>query len=722
MRQLRYTTRSGIAVTRTTSRIPYKRGLEGLLRELDTHRGFYLSSGYEYPGRYSRWDIASARPPLEIIAAGREVQFRALNTRGQMLCRMLMPVLRDHPHWETFDFGAGGLIGRLKPLPPLFPEEERSKQPSAFSVLRALIHEFGTPKDGRLALVGAFGYDLLFQFDPIERKLPRSGEKDLHLFLCDDIFYMDRKREVIERCEYDFDYEGLSTLALPRSGETVHPAAQAQRPAEPVSDHTPEEYMAKVETVREGMKRGDYYELVLRRTFRAPYPGPASRLFESMQLHSPSPYEFFLQYGTEQLVGASPEMFVRIEGNRVETCPISGTARRTGDPLRDAENIRDLLNSPKDESELTMCTDVDRNDKSRVALPGSVKVLGRRLIESYAGLFHTVDHVECTLKPGFDALDAFLSHMWAVTVIGAPKKAAAQTIENMEKDARGWYGGAVGMISLNGDINTGILIRTIHLRGGVASYGVGTTILYDSVAEMEEQETRIKATAFFRALNGPPQPPAPAPATEQPQDGKGVRLLLVDNADCFIHTLADYARQTGAEVVTYRAGFPPEVIDSVAPDLILISPGPGRPADFGVPDLVRRAAVLGIPVFGVCLGLQGIVEAFGGELGVLDYPMHGKPSVVIHRGEGVFRGLPERFKVGRYHSLYAIRDKVPECLEVTAESEDGVIMGVRHRELPIEAVQFHPESMLTLDYDCGLKLMRNVVRTLGNAARKTAAD
>ncbi len=217
MRQLRYTTRSGIAVTRTASRIPYKRGLEGLLRELDTHRGFYLSSGYEYPGRYSRWDIASARPPLEIIAAGREMQFRALNTRGEMLCRMLMPVLRDHPHWETFDFGAGGLIGRLKPLPPLFPEEERSKQPSAFSILRALIQEFGTPKDGRLALVGAFGYDLLFQFDPIERKLPRSGEKDLHLFLCDDIFYMDRKREVIERYEYDFDYEGLSTLALPRS-------------------------------------------------------------------------------------------------------------------------------------------------------------------------------------------------------------------------------------------------------------------------------------------------------------------------------------------------------------------------------------------------------------------------------------------------------------------------------------------------------------------------
>ena len=106
----------------------------------------------------------------------------------------------------------------------------------------------------------------------------------------------------------------------------------------------------------------------------------------------------------------------------------------------------------------------------------------------------------------------------------------------------------------------------------------------------------------------------------------------MDNDDCFIHTLANYARQTGAEVVTYRAGFPAELIEQIAPDLILISPGPGRPADFGVPDVVQTAVRLGVPVFGVCLGLQGIVEAFGGELGVLDYPMHGKPSTRAQRG------------------------------------------------------------------------------------------
>ncbi|MGH9722506.1 MAG: anthranilate synthase component I [Bryobacteraceae bacterium] len=718
MRELRYTTRSGIDVYRKASKASYKKGLKQLLKDLDKYRGIYLSSGYEFPGRYSRWDVASVRPPLEIIAIDSDVEFRPLNLRGEILNEILLPVLSGHPHWEWFDRRGGALHGRLRPLPLLFPEEERSKQPSVFSILRALIEEFRRPEDSRLALVGAFGYDLLFQFEPIQKKLPRAGHKDLHLFLCDDIWFMDRKKEQIERYQYEFERDGNSTLAIDRSAQPVPTAAP--HPAMPfgiMSDHAPEEYMANVERVREGMRRGDYYEVVLRQTFRAPYSGAPSELFQRVQQASPSPYEFLLQLGDEQLIGASPEMFVRIEGQRVETCPISGTARRTGDPLRDAQAIRELLDSAKEESELTMCTDVDRNDKSRVCAPGSVRVIGRRLIESYAGLFHTVDHVEGMLQEGFDSLDAFLSHMWAVTVIGAPKKAAAQTVEDLEKDARGWYGGAVGMITLNGDINTGILIRTTYLRDGVARYPAGATLLYDSIPENEEKETRLKATGFFRILGDAEAVPAAAALQKA---GLGVRMLLVDNDDCFIHTLANYARQTGAEVVTYRAGFPPDLLGKIAPDLILISPGPGRPVDFGVPDLVRHAVRLGIPVFGVCLGLQGVVEAFGGTLGVLDYPMHGKPSWVKHSSQGVFTGLPARFQVGRYHSLFARKETFPDCLEVTAESEDGVIMAVRHKELPVEAVQFHPESILTAEDDCGLRLMENVVRSV-KAGRYTHA-
>jgi len=293
MRQSRHSTPNGIQVIRSVSKIPFKKGLSHLMRELDTQRGIYLSSGYEFPGRYSRWDIASVRPPLEIAAGGRWMEFRPLNLRGEILNQILFPILARHPHWESLEPRGGTLVGRLKPLPKLFPEEQRSKQPSVFSILRALIEEFRGMRDARLALVGAFGYDLLFQFDPIELKLPRTGREDLRLFLCDDICFMDRKKERIERCQYDFESEGLSTLALERSGEPT-PAPVGQTPGEITSDTTADEYMAKVETVRQGMKRGDYYEVVLRQTFRTPYSGSPSELFQRFQEASPSPYEFFL--------------------------------------------------------------------------------------------------------------------------------------------------------------------------------------------------------------------------------------------------------------------------------------------------------------------------------------------------------------------------------------------------------------------------------------------
>ena len=355
-----------------------------------------------------------------------------------MLAEMLRAVLAPIRTGNASIAGRHSTLhGRLKPLPALFPEEERSKQPSVFSILRALVEEFHHPEDSRLALVGAFGYDLLFQFDPIAAQASRAAsQKDLHLFLCDDIHFMDRKQEIIERYQYDFDFESLSTLGLSAHRQRTYESRRPGPSRDRLRPHARGVH-GGVERVRQGMKQGDYYEVVLRQTFSAGYGGSPADLFERVQQASPSPYEFLLQLGDEQLIGASPEMFVRVEGRRIETCPIAGTARRTGDPMRDADAIRDLLDSAKEESELTMCTDVDRNDKSRVCVPGSVRVIGRRLIESYAGLFHTVDHVEGTLAEGFDSLDAFLSHMWAVTIVGAPKKAAAQAIEEIREERAG---------------------------------------------------------------------------------------------------------------------------------------------------------------------------------------------------------------------------------------------------------------------------------------------
>src|SRR5690606_16560868 len=196
------------------------------------------------------------------------------------------------------------------------------------------------------------------------------------------------------------------------------------------------------------------------------------------------------------------------------------------------------------------------------------------------------------------------------------------------------------------------------------------------------------------------------------QSGIGRTVLLVDHEDSFVHTLANYLRQTGARVVTMRSGFDESLLDELKPDLLVLSPGPGTPGDFGLQKTIDVARARNIALFGVCLGLQGLVEYFGGELGILPYPMHGKPSLITHRGSDLFAGLPEVFRAARYHSLFAKQEVLPACLRVTAATEDGVIMAIEHESLPIAAVQFHPESILTLANRAGLRLIDNATRLL----------
>jgi anthranilate synthase len=636
---------------------------------------------------------------------------QALNARGAVLLPAIADALEGLETLATLERGEGSLTMTVRSPASGFTEEERSRQPSVFSVIRVLVDLFRHPDEAHLGLYGAFGYDLAFQFEPIRPRLPRpDDQRDLVLYLPDELVIVDHRREVAQRRRYDFELGGRSTASLARTGDTT-PYAGATAVARR-ADHEPGEYAAMVRLARDAFKRGDLFEVVPGQTFFEPCPSPPSELFLRLRERNPAPYGFLMNLGdAEYLVGASPEMYVRVDDDRVETCPISGTIARGRDPLGDAAQILALLTSSKDESELTMCTDVDRNDKSRICVPGSVRVIGRRQIEMYARLIHTVDHVEGRLRAEFDALDAFLAHAWAVTVTGAPKAWAMQFIEDHERSCRAWYGGAVGLIGFDGSLNTGLTLRTIRIKNGTAEIRAGATLLYDSDPEAEEEETRLKASAFLDAIRRPRGVEA-TPRVDPPRPGVGRRVLLVDHQDSFVHTLANYLRQTGAEVVTLRAGFPARTLDDLSPDLVVLSPGPGTPADFNVSGTLRTLLDRGIPIFGVCLGLQGMVEHWGGTLGVLDYPVHGKASRIHVRGGRLFEGLPKEFTAGRYHSLFALRDTLPAALEVTAESEDGVVMAIEHASLPVAAVQFHPESIMSVEDDLGLRLLRNVVERL----------
>jgi anthranilate synthase/aminodeoxychorismate synthase-like glutamine amidotransferase len=185
-----------------------------------------------------------------------------------------------------------------------------------------------------------------------------------------------------------------------------------------------------------------------------------------------------------------------------------------------------------------------------------------------------------------------------------------------------------------------------------------------------------------------------------------VRVVVIDNYDSFVYNLVQYLGELGAEPVVHRHdALTLDALIALEPDAVLISPGPGRPEDAGVSnEAIRAFGARGVPVLGVCLGHQCIGQVFGGVVERAPHVMHGKTSEISHDGKGVFVGIKSPFTATRYHSLVVERDTVPDELEVTAESEDGLVMGLRHRELPIEGVQFHPESILT---ESGHELLRN---------------
>jgi len=717
-----YETKGGISVTRQRRAIPYADAVSSYIDKLDERRGAVFSSNYEYPGRYTRWDTAVVDPPLGISCNGRHVWIEAYNERGEVILAFVAERLKAVSDLVLGASTARRLDLTVKTPERAFTEEERSKIPTVFTVLRAITELFYSQEDASLGLYGAFGYDLAFQFDAINLKLTRpADQRDMVLYLPDEILVVDNYSAKAWIDRYDFEKGGLSTEG--KAGDIPAEPFQRTDAIPPKSDHRPGEYANLVIKAKESFRKGDLFEVVPGQKFMERCDSKPSDISKRLKAINPSPYSFFINLGNQEyLVGASPEMFVRVSGRRIETCPISGTIKRGDDPIADSEQILKLLNSKKDESELTMCSDVDRNDKSRVCEPGSVKVIGRRQIEMYSRLIHTVDHIEGRLRDDMDAFDGFLSHAWAVTVTGAPKLWAMRFIESHEKSPRAWYGGAIGMVGFNGDMNTGLTLRTVRIKDGIAEVRAGATLLNDSDPHEEEAETELKASAMLSAIRDAKAGNSGKVSRDVAAVGKGVKILLIDHEDSFVHTLANYFRQTGATVSTVRTPVPDEIFDRLDPDLVVLSPGPGNPKDFDCKATIKKARARNLPIFGVCLGLQALAEAYGGELRHLALPMHGKPSRIRVLEPGiVFSGLGKEVTVGRYHSIFADPSTLPRDFIITAESEDGTIMGIEHEKEPIAAVQFHPESIMTLGGDAGMRMIENVVAHLSRKAKTKAA-
>lgn len=676
-----FATPSGLVVTRSETLANATQSLDALIDALGTRQGLLLRCNFTFPGRYRPAWIGFVDPPIRIALRADVLSCRALNARGAVLLPAIAKAFSD------------GGIADLTVVPDAITGRLATSE-TVFETLRSLVSAFGS-SDAHLGLFGPFGFDMAFHTLQLQRDAARgAGHEDMVLYLPDLIVAADHPETGQARViAYDFTLGLSSTHGLPRAGaEAEPPGAPAGTPAASRS------YADMVRQAVEACRSGELFEVVLAQTFRRETKAGPDALFRLLDRINPSPYEFLANLGSEALVGASPEMFVRVDGSRVESCPISGTVRRGGDALIDAERALELLNSSKAAAELTMCTDIDRDDKAGLCVPGSVRLLGRRQIETYSHLLHTVDHVEGQLRPDRDAIDAFRAHVWAVTLTGAPRQEAIAFIDANEGAPRRWYGGAIGRLGFDGRLDTGIVLRSMRLAGGVAEIAVGATILHSSDPEDEERETQTKASALLRTLDMAAQQAAQSrePACAARPTPAAIPLAVtILGGEPFAQSLQVLLETAGGQVVRRplvagAGGLTQDGAYIVAPDL----------SDRGLADArdaITQLLAEGRPVLALGHGMVALAQVFGAEATLSQAPRHGDRALAVPSAGAswMLPGATEPFSVGCYHRYVVASGGVREPLRVTARSEAGEVLAVEHAALSVAGLLFRPESLLT---------------------------
>ena len=705
-------TEGGISLTRRRQIVDLS-AFDDLRSSLDHRVGGVFESRYAHAGRYTERNIGFADPLLRLTARQSEVVIDLLEDAAQSVFECLRSALNDIFSVRTRTKTIRQVCVAFAPPPTPEAEETRTRIESPFDVIRVILDLLKLEDDNLLGLYGAFGYDTVFYFEAsLRRRLARPpGQREYVLYLPGAVLETSPDLEFAVRTSYDFE-----PTAVPIPTEIWNGSAPNDTHIEETPDDVKTtDFATGIQEARHAFARGDLFEVVLSQEFAREFAGRPSDVHARLLKQNPAPYAAHLNLGGgEHLVISSPEMYLRVRGSTIESAPIAGTVARGESAIEDFQNLRELLLSDKDDAELMMCTDVDRNDKARVAEPGSISVIGHREVEVASRVMHTVEHITAKLRSDTTALDAFISHMWAVTVTGAPKLAAMQFIEDTETSPRAWYSGAFGRLLCNGDVDTGITIRAIHIKKRNARVRVGNSLLARSVTSNEIAELRLKAAAMLDALNDPAEDPR-RPEMRPRVASRGIRTLLVDHEDSFVHTLGDYLRRSGCEVTTIRSprghGISDGELLDIAPEFICLSPGPGSPDEFRIARTLEYAIRRGVPVFGLCLGMQAIGEHAGGTLKQLAMPAHGVRSVV-HRevASELLRDLPMSFEAGRYHSLHIEEASLPHRGLVTARTEDGTVMAIESSLNYLYGVQFHPESIMSAASNHGQSIVNRAVR------------
>jgi len=471
--------------------------------------------------------FGTANPALYISGKGRDFQIVALSSVGKRMIRHFETTARERFDFcKKIDFQSDRIAGTLDVSEDIIDEQSRLKSINQMNVIRAVNFAFllsGNPFRITCGMLGAISYDFIDQFE----KLPANKSAlidvpDYELYFADNIFLMEHKtgkayvivnavitdgdkNEIITDAEKCFDsyFNALKT-------EIPKPEKYTGTLPESGTDTPLEEYEKIVETAKKHIIDGDIFQVVPSRTIIEPCPDEPLDVYKRLRKLNPSPYMFYINPPNTILTGASPELNLRVSGTenrQVEIRPIAGTKPRGKingkiDPDTDFRYEAELKLDRKELAEHMMLVDLARNDIARVAKKGSRIVTELLTVEKYESVMHLVSNVKGTLDENYDALIAYLATMNMGTLTGAPKIEAMKIIRQLEKNKRGYYGGAVMYLTVDGQFDSCITIRSMQIKNHTAYIRAGGGVVYDSVPKTEFEETQHKANSCLRAVRG----------------------------------------------------------------------------------------------------------------------------------------------------------------------------------------------------------------------------
>jgi anthranilate synthase component 1 len=486
-----------------------------------------LFESREYLAGSGALSFGTARPALYLTGTGNTFAIKALsNTGKRMIAYLSGEAEKRFGFCETVQLDPDAISGTIKRAEGAVDEQTRLQGTNQMDVLRAVAFSFSLaskPFRVTCGLLGALSYDFIDQFE----KLPPSkedllGNPDYELYFADNIFLCDHehgqgyvvvnvmitdgdREDAIAEAQGCFDYYCNLARFDPPTGHKYTGSIPAAS-----TDTKQDEYENMVKTAKQHIIDGDIFQVVLSRTKTEPCPDEPLDVYKRLRALNPSPYMFYLNTPNTILMGSSPELNLRVSGTEtrdVEIRPIAGTKPRGRvkgkiDPDTDFRYEAELKLDRKELAEHIMLVDLARNDIARVAEPGSRIVTELLIAEKYESVQHLVSNVKGALAPRLDALNAYLATMNMGTLTGAPKIEAMKIIRQLEKTKRGYYGGAVCYLTVDGQFDSCITIRSLQIRDHSAYIRVGAGIVHDSVPKTEFEETEHKAGSCLRAIRG----------------------------------------------------------------------------------------------------------------------------------------------------------------------------------------------------------------------------